>query len=170
MSNHATHAVWNERRAGRLPGRAVLAVALAMADWTNGNGEVYAGGRALADLTGYALSTVQQAVRDVVGSGLYREVVTGRGRRATTYRFAISPPVAKLGDGNGVATGDNVATPQGLLRVVTGPNGVATDSGTRSDRLRGAYKEDTNTDTRLATEDFRANMDALRGRLNGPRP
>jgi hypothetical protein len=135
---NAYRAVWSARDNGRLPGGPALFVALAMADWTNADGEVRAGIRRLAERTGLGRSTVQRATRAVVGAGLYAEVVTGRGRRATAYRLALSPRVAKLGDDNGVAS-------HGEYAIASHENAVASQTTPRSVPNGDAYKEDTYT-------------------------
>ena len=164
MSNHAAHAVWAERRAGRLPGGAALFVALAMADRANADGEVYAGVRTLAADTGLGRSTVGRAVRTLAAVGLYAEVVTAGGRRATTYRLAVSTRDANPVDNNGVASHYKAT-------IASHPNAVASHLDRRSVPFGDAYKDEPNTEPEIcARVEVPTRVSELRARLNGSEP
>jgi hypothetical protein len=146
VSGEANRAVWDARDDGRIGGRATLVVALSLARRTNADRLAYPSVRTLAAETEYGLATVHLALRAIVGAGLYAVVVTGRGRRATTYRLALSPRNANVVDNNGVAFHHGNA-------IAFGPNGVAFSSEARSVQSARAYKEETNLETGNSARD-----------------
>ena len=98
MSGNAVQrAAWQRRYAGTLAGGAPLFVALAMAEELADptSGAVTVGGRELAEITGLARSTVQQAIAT---AGLFKTVERGRGRRPSRYVLAAGGKAANTVD------------------------------------------------------------------------
>lgn len=171
--NAALREVWQRRYAGTLPGGAPLFVALVMAELADPtSGAVTVGGRELAEVTGLARSTVQQAIAT---AGLFKTVERGRGRRPSRYVLAAGGKAANTVDKSspGFRSGRWEGRNSGREGVRSGR--LAADYGPVAAGGRAAQLEPKTIEPRLAARaeavtppvDIADHVAGLRDRMNG---